>query len=150
LDAEGSDCRGRRPGPHFFEVILGPAGDRFDAPCLAVLAIVSQLKDAALELRLQQGSQGRTVLRVERQDSPLRVLLAFETPSSEALAHILNNGGGLLTGDRYSIRCAVEAGAAAQVTTAGATPIYRGKPGAVQTTEFCLVRARCSDICRMR
>lgn len=55
---------------------------------------------------------------------------AFALPESGALVHLHNVSGGVLAGDRLSLEVEVEAGTAAQITTTGATRLYRHRPGA--------------------
>ncbi len=83
-----------------------------------------------------------TQLTVLRQEPPLRVLRAFETGDGAAFAHLHNISGGVLGGDQLRVDVTVEAQANAQLTTTGATRIYRhrfGFPEAAQTTQL-LVR----------
>lgn len=68
--------------------------------------------------------------RVQRQDPPWKIVRAFVLPDSGALVHLHNISGGVLAGDRLALDVEVEAGAAAQITTTGATRLYRHRPGA--------------------
>ncbi len=80
-------------------------------------------------------------MRVDLQEPPWRVVRAFEQANSGALVHLHNVSGGILTGDRLSLRIAVGPGSSAQVTSTGATRIYRHREGAVvseQSTEISL------------
>ena len=72
----------------------------------------------------------RERLRVRRQDPPWKVVRAFALPESGALVHLHNVSGGVLAGDRLALDVEVEAGAAAQITTTGATRLYRHRAGA--------------------
>ncbi len=54
---------------------------------------------------------------------------AFPLPDPGALVHLHNVSGGVLAGDRLSLDVEVEAGAAAQITTTGATRLYRHREG---------------------
>ena len=79
----------------------------------------------------------RTVVMVREQQSPLRVVRAFPVAGGAALVHLHNLSGGVLGGDRLEI--VVEAGprAHAQLTSTGATRLYRsraGLPPAIQCT----------------
>lgn len=69
-------------------------------------------------------------MRVGAQDPPLRVIRAFQQPSGGALVHLHNVSGGILSGDRLSLRIGVGPGSMAQVTTTGATRLYRHRAGA--------------------
>jgi urease accessory protein len=71
--------------------------------------------DAELALRFTKDH-----VHVTRQDPPLRVLRAFGP-----LVHLHNLSGGVLSGDRLRLRMDVDAGAHGQVTTTGATRVYR-------------------------
>ena len=84
-------------------------------------------------------SSGRTVLAASVQQPPLRVVRAFDLADGSALAHLHNVSGGLLGGDRLALRVRVGPGASAQLTTTGATRIYRPReesPEATQTNEI--------------
>ena len=73
------------------------------------------------------------------QDPPWKVVRAFAIPGSGALVHLHNVSGGVLAGDRLALDVEVEAGAAAQITTTGATRLYRHRAGTVdseQTARF--------------
>lgn len=85
----------------------------------------------------RSNDQEQTGLHVSAQRQPLRVIRAFHQPDGAALAHLHNVSGGVLGGDHLSIEVEVGAGARAQLTTPGATRIYRhrdGYPMATQTT----------------
>jgi urease accessory protein len=69
-------------------------------------------------------------MRVDAQDPPWKVIRAFQQANGGALVHLHNVSGGILAGDRLSLRIAVGAGAIAQVTSTGATRLYRHRPGA--------------------
>jgi urease accessory protein len=71
----------------------------------------------------------KTVLQVVEQTPPLRVIRAFQLPDGAALAHLHNISGGILGGDALELHVSVEANAQAQLTTPGATRIYRHRPG---------------------
>jgi len=78
---------------------------------------------------------------VERQDAPWKVVRAFRGPEGSALVHLNNVSGGVLAGDRLRLDIAVEAGASAQITTTGATRLYRHRPGSAdseQATNICV------------
>jgi urease accessory protein len=81
---------------------------------------------ASLHLSFES-SGGATILRVKQQQPPWRVVRGFPTPSGEILAHIHNLSGGVLDTDSFLWRLEVGAGAMAQVTTTGATRIYRSR-----------------------
>jgi urease accessory protein len=84
-------------------------------------------------------SSGRTVLAASTQEPPLRVVRAFDLEDGSALAHLHNVSGGLLGGDHLALRVRVGPGASAQITTTGATRIYRPREesaGVTQTNEI--------------
>lgn len=97
--------------------------DSVDAPLHARNAALHQLK-ARLELRFEKQSTS-TVMRVETQEPPWRVVRAFPLHTRTVLAHLHNVSGGVLAGDQLRLDLQVDAGAAAQVTTTGATRLYR-------------------------
>jgi urease accessory protein len=69
-------------------------------------------------------------VRIQRQDPPWKVVRAFPQESGILLVHLHNVSGGVLAGDRLQLRIDVAAGAAAQITTTGATRLYRHRAGA--------------------
>jgi urease accessory protein len=72
----------------------------------------------------------RERFRVRRQDPPWKVVRAFALPQSGALVHLHNVSGGVLAGDCLALDVEVAAGAAAQITTTGASRLYRHRDGA--------------------
>lgn len=92
--------------------------------------------EAWLELDFElDAAAGRAVLAASRQQAPLQVVRAFTLEDGSALAHLHNVSGGLLGGDRLELRARIRAGASVQLTTTGATRIYRPRqeaPDAVQ------------------
>lgn len=92
--------------------------------------------EATLELDFEfDPAAGRTVLATSRQQAPLKVVRAFALEDSSALAHLHNVSGGLLGGDRLELRTHVGAGASAQLTTTGATRIYRARAQAPDSVQ---------------
>ena len=83
-----------------------------------------------LSLRL-----GKNRLSVDRQDPPWKVVRAFRAPDGSTLVHLNNVSGGVLAGDRLALDVEVEAGAAAQITTTGATRLYRHRAGATDSEQ---------------
>jgi urease accessory protein len=81
-----------------------------------------------MQLHLSFELSGRsTRLRVKRQQPPWRVLRGFEAPSGELLAHVHNVSGGIFDSDWLDWRIDVAPRAQAQVTSTGATRIYRSR-----------------------
>jgi urease accessory protein len=80
-----------------------------------------------LHLSFEANDTGATILRVKQQQPPWRVIRGFRAPSGETLAHVHNLSGGIL--DRDVLHCQMDlgAGARAQVTSTGATRIYRSR-----------------------
>ena len=72
---------------------------------------------------------------VKRQDPPWKVVRAFALPESGRLVHLNNVSGGVLAGDRLALDVEVKAGAAAQITTTGATRLYRHRAGAADSEQ---------------
>jgi urease accessory protein len=90
---------------------------------------------AALRLEFARDSaSGQTVLAASHQEPPLRVVRAFETGDGTALVHLHNVSGGLLGGDRLNLEVHANVGTNVQITTTGATRIYRAHPDAEPTT----------------
>ena len=73
----------------------------------------------------------RERFRVKRQDPPWKVVRAFGS-----LVHLNNVSGGVLAGDRLMLDVDVQAGAAAQITTTGATRLYRHRSGAADSEQL--------------
>jgi urease accessory protein len=71
---------------------------------------------------------GLTRLFVPMQEPPWRAIRAFHNRQHQAVVHLHNVSGGILSGD--SLDLAVEAGPGAriQITSVGATRIYRQRP----------------------
>src|ERR1700733_2931968 len=83
-----------------------------------------------LHLSFEANDAGATILRVKQQQPPWRVLRGFRTPSGETLAHVHNLSGGILDSDSLSWQVDVGPRAQAQVTSTGATRVYRSRtPG---------------------
>ncbi|HUJ20135.1 MAG TPA: urease accessory protein UreD [Bryobacteraceae bacterium] len=82
----------------------------------------------------------RTALQVNEQRQPLKVVRAFCSDDGSALVHIHNVSGGVLAGDRLSIDLDVCPKAAAQVTSTGATRVYRCRSEAQAAASSIRVR----------
>lgn len=89
-------------------------------------------------------STSRTVLRINEQRQPLKVVRAFDLEAGAALVHIHNLSGGVLAGDRLSLDLTVGPRASAQVTSTGATRVYRSRPRA-RPAEFSSRVRICRD-----
>jgi urease accessory protein len=82
---------------------------------------------AQLHLSFELDTRSSTILRVNRQQPPWRVVRGFDAPSGEKLAHMHNVSGGVLDTDALEWRVDVGAGALAQLTSTGATRVYRSR-----------------------
>jgi len=80
-----------------------------------------------LHLSFETNAAGGTILRVKQQQPPWRVVRGFQAPSGELLAHVHNVSGGILDTDSLDWRIDVAPGAQAQVTSTGATRVYRSR-----------------------
>jgi len=80
-----------------------------------------------LHLAFEANDAGGTILRVKQQQPPWRVLRGFRTPSGETLAHVHNLSGGILDTDSLSWQVDVGPHAQAQLTSTGATRVYRSR-----------------------
>jgi urease accessory protein len=95
-------------------------------------------------LRLQfarDDATGNTVLTFSHQDPPLRVVRAFHTHQNAAMVHLHNVSGGLFGGDDLNLQVRVGSAAEVQLTTTGATRIYRrgsGNAATRQQSEFTI------------
>lgn len=83
------------------------------------------------------GTKDGTRLARLRQRAPLRVLFPKQPAGDIPAAALVNIGGGLVAGDRLSVEVAVEAGAAALVTSQAAEKVYRST-GAETSVDTCL------------
>lgn len=101
-----------------------------DAPRIPGHTPVHQLK-----LQLE-----RTRFHVLQQDPPWKVVRAFTQTAGGSLVHLNNVSGGVLAGDRLALEVAIEAGAEAQITTTGATRLYRHRPGAGDSEHSAVFR----------
>jgi len=82
---------------------------------------------------------GCTRLRASHQDPPLKVVRTFPAADGAALLHLHNVSGGLLGGDELSLKVNLAPASTVQLTTTGATRIYRPRieaAPATQTTEI--------------
>jgi urease accessory protein len=78
-------------------------------------------------------------MQIIRQDPPWRVVRSFRVGADSCLVHLHNLSGGVLSGDRLQLLVDVGEGANVQLTSTGATRIYRtrtGKPGAQSLTRM--------------
>ena len=94
--------------------------------------------DGRLHLQFtRRDEHARTTMRVREQRAPLQVVRAFPIADGGALVHLHNVSGGVLGGDQLHTTVEVGAQAYVQLTTTGATRLYRRRDGrgpAGQTT----------------
>ncbi len=91
---------------------------------------------ASMRLSFERdATTGQTVLAASHQEPPLKVVRAFAVEDRAALVHLHNVSGGLLGGDRMELAVNVGAEAQVQVTTTGATRIYRPHADALDTQQ---------------
>jgi urease accessory protein len=97
-----------------------------------------------LRLRFERAEgRGRTTLASCEQRPPLQVVRSFPTGEGATLAHLHNLSGGVLGGDSLELSVEVGEGASAQLTSTGATRLYRCRPdapAAVQRQRFMIGR----------
>lgn len=92
---------------------------------------------SSLQLDFQHDmAEGRTVLAGSRQEPPWRVVRGFRLADGAVLVHLHNVSGGLLGGDRLHLAVTVGRSARAQITTTGATRIYRPRHAAPETVQL--------------
>jgi urease accessory protein len=92
--------------------------------------------DASLALAFERRDvDGVTVLRDVAQTPPLRVIRAFSAEDRSALVHMHNVSGGVLGGDKLALAVRVGAGANVQLTTTGATRLYRSRKDALTAVQ---------------
>jgi urease accessory protein len=97
---------------------------------------------STLHLSFELGGNGATILRVKRQEPPWKIIRGFQVPSGETLTHLHNISGGILDGDSLECRIDVAPGAQAQVTTTGATRVYRSRSKERTASQWSIVTIR--------
>jgi len=97
--------------------------------------------NASLNLNFEyDAATGTAVLKASSQEPPLKVVRAFIVEDGSALVHVHNVSGGLLGGDQLAMSLEIGESARVQVTTTGATRIYRSRADAVSGTQRLDVR----------
>lgn len=112
---------------------------RFDAASRFGHEVIHQLSGALYLTLRRDEARDRTLLIANEERPPLRVLRAFPRDDGSALVHLHNVSGGVLGGDRLDLRIILGPESNAQITTTGATRVYRCRTGvacAVQTTQL--------------
>ena len=87
-----------------------------------------------LEFAYDQAKQ-TTILQESSSNPPLKVVRAFQIADGAALIHLHNVSGGLLGDDRLRMSVQVSENAKVQITTTGATRIYRARETATPATQ---------------
>ena len=95
--------------------------------CQPLYAPFHKLTMARLHLSFESASSGETTLRVKQQQPPWRVVRGFRSASGETLAHLHNLSGGILDTDNLECQLDLASHAQAQVTSTGATRVYRSR-----------------------
>lgn len=72
---------------------------------------------------------GITRMHVPVQEPPWRAIRAFQNPLGQAVVHLHNVSGGILSGDSLHLAINALAGTSVQVTSVGATRVYRQRAG---------------------
>ena len=83
----------------------------------------------ALSTPTERNGQPLTVVDTLAHRPPLQIVRPFRLADGGALVHLHNLSGGVLGGDRLQTTIDVDAGARAQLTTTGATRVYRQRAG---------------------
>jgi urease accessory protein len=97
-------------------------------------------QSSRLHLAFEAAGDGSTILRIREQQPPWRVVRGFRTASGETLAHAHNVSGGILDSDSLCWQVDVGPGAKAQVTSTGATRIYRSRSASCRASQRMQVR----------
>ncbi|MGZ3599650.1 MAG: urease accessory protein UreD [Ktedonobacterales bacterium] len=87
-----------------------------------------------------QSGDGQTRMRVIEQTPPLRVIRALALGDGASLVHLHNVSGGVLGGDHLALEVEAQAGSHVQLTTTGATRIYRCAEGVSEAVQLVNVR----------
>ena len=74
-------------------------------------------------------------MRVDSQQPPWRVIRAFAGNTGGSLVHLHNVSGGVVAGDQLSLSIDVGRGCAAQVTSTGATRLYRHRASSLESEQ---------------
>src|SRR5260370_16942917 len=101
-----------------------------------------QQVEGRLKLHLSSDRERQKGLRVREQRPPLQVIRAFPLSTGGALVHMHNISGGVLGGDQLTLEVEVEQGAHAQLTSTGATRLYRTRPHLPVSKQIATFTAR--------
>lgn len=114
------------------------AGVGVNASRLARNPAVHQLA-AHLALRFE-ASERCTRMYVDEQQPPWKVVRAFASDNGRSLVHLHNVSGGILSGDRLSLDIHAGPGSIVQVTTTGATRLYRHRAGSADSGQYVKIK----------
>jgi urease accessory protein len=93
------------------------------------------------KLRLRfEARRNQTILAESKQQMPLRIVRAFQMDDGGALVHLHNLSGGVLGGDHLEVTIEIGPRAVAQVTSTGATRIYRSQQNAEPAQQRLQIR----------
>ena len=90
--------------------------------------------------------QQRTNLVESIEHPPLRVVHAFPLAHGGTLLHLHNLSGGVLGGDQLGMEIEVGPGARVQLTTTGATRLYRSRPNIPPARQVCRVQVQAGGL----
>ena len=85
------------------------------------------------------GASRQTKLAVTSQQPPLRVIRAFPRQGGDVLVHLHNVSGGILGGDQLTIRAELAESTQVQLTSTGATRVYRHRPGYADASQLTVL-----------
>jgi len=107
-------------------VLHTPSGVSVGAARVDRNSPIHQLAASRLALSFSADeTTGRTRMHVNTQEPPWRVIRAFPQSNGSSLVHLHNVSGGILAGDHLSLDLRVGRDCIAQVTSTGATRLYR-------------------------
>jgi len=89
---------------------------------------------ARLALRFEKRAN-RTRMLIDEQQAPWAVIRAFPGEDGGVLVHLNNVSGGVVAGDRLALNMSLGEGSIAQVTTTGATRLYRHRVDSQESTQ---------------
>ncbi len=83
---------------------------------------------------------GTTLLTASVQEPPLRIVRPFGLEDGSVLVHLHNVSGGLLGGDYLKLAVSIGPGASVQLTSTGATRVYRSRENNPASTQLNRIR----------
>ena len=99
------------------------------------------IMNGKLKLSFERDRQSiRTILTDCEQLPPLRVIRAFSSDDGQSLVHLHNLSGGILGGDRLELDISAGIETDVQITSTGATRLYKGRQGAANAAQKNLIR----------